>query len=182
MDELANIFSKDKAIQGNAFMALMRESDQAVSWVYDAWDLLVETLGHENNRVRAIAGQLLCNLAKSDCENRIFEAFPALLALTKDPRFVTARHCLQSLWKVAILSPDHQRMVMEGLSERFTGCEQEKNGTLIRLDIIVNFQKIHSFTSDPGLISVAEKLILSESDQKYRKKYLKVLRAMDQGL
>jgi len=55
---------------------------------------MVESLTHMDNHVRAIAAQVLCNLARSDPENRILKDFDALLAVTKDERFVTARHCL----------------------------------------------------------------------------------------
>jgi hypothetical protein len=45
-------------------------------------------------RSRAIAAQVLCNLAKSDPKNRMAKDFQALLNVTKDERFVTARRVL----------------------------------------------------------------------------------------
>jgi hypothetical protein len=52
--------------------------------------------------------------------------------VTKDERFVTARHCLQSLWKVGVAGNKQRKIYMEGLERRVT----EKNGTLIRYDLI----------------------------------------------
>ena len=45
---------------------------------------------------------MLANLTKSDPEKRILKDFDALLSVTKDERFVTARHTMQSIWKVAL--------------------------------------------------------------------------------
>ncbi len=63
----------------------------------------------------------------------------ALLTVTKDERFVTARHCRQSLWKVGAAGKRQQEMVVKGLERRFKECISKKNRTLIRYDIIVNF-------------------------------------------
>ena len=42
---------------------------------------------------------------------RMLKDFDKLLAVTKDERFVTARHCLQSLWKVGAAGPEQRRTV-----------------------------------------------------------------------
>ena len=69
--------------------------------------------------MRAIAAQVLCNLAKSDPEQRMLRDFPALLAVTKDKRFVTARHTLQALWKVGLAGQVQRQMLVDGLAGRF---------------------------------------------------------------
>lgn len=94
---LDNIRSKDRALQNKAFTYILNATEKPVDWAYEAWDDLVKDLRHKDNHVRAIAAQILCNLAKSDPQNRMVKDFPALLAVTKDERFVTARHCMQSL-------------------------------------------------------------------------------------
>ena len=104
-----NIRSADRTAQGEAFQALMAASDEPVVWAYDAWDELLADLRDQDNRVRAIAAQVLCNLAKSDPKGRMLKDFDALLAATKDERFVTARHCMQSLWKVGVAGPKQQK-------------------------------------------------------------------------
>jgi hypothetical protein len=53
--------------------------------------------------------------------------FGALLKVTKDARFVTARHCLQSLWKVAAAGRQQQKLVVDGLAGRFRECAAEKD-------------------------------------------------------
>jgi hypothetical protein len=77
---------------------------------------MVETLRHKDNRRRAIAAQILCNLAKSDPKQRMLKDFDALLTVTKDERFVTARHCMQSLWKVGVAGKDQQQKLVDGLA------------------------------------------------------------------
>jgi hypothetical protein len=49
----------------------MDATDDPVVWAYEVWACVVSDLRHKDNHVRAIAGQLLCNLAKSDPELRI---------------------------------------------------------------------------------------------------------------
>jgi hypothetical protein len=62
-------------------------TNEEVDWAYEIWDLLKKDLTHPDNHQRAIAAQLLCNLAKSDPEGRILGDFFALMEVTKDNRF-----------------------------------------------------------------------------------------------
>src|SRR6476646_3844334 len=103
LTNLDNIYSKDTVLQNKAYEFLMETTDQPVDWTYEVWDKLVETLRDKDNHRRAIAAQLLGNLAAhSDPEKRILRDFEKLLAVTKDERFVTARHCLQNMWKIGL--------------------------------------------------------------------------------
>src|SRR5512135_553691 len=108
------IYSTDRQLQGQAFTAVLAATNQPVDWAYEVWDELVAGLRHPDNHVRAISAQLLCNLAKSDPEKRTLKDFEALLNVTKDERFVTARHCLQSLWKVGVAGRDQQDLLVQG--------------------------------------------------------------------
>ena len=112
---LDNLHSEDGDTRFKAMNAILKMTDERVDWANAAWDGLLKQLRHENNHERAIAAQVLCNLAKSDTENRMAKDFAALLAVTKDERFVTARHCLQSLWKVGAAGKKLQKIVVDGL-------------------------------------------------------------------
>ncbi|HEX7587658.1 MAG TPA: hypothetical protein VF478_05020, partial [Anaerolineae bacterium] len=112
-----------------------------------------------------------CNLAKSDPRNRIFKDLPALLALTKDERFVTARHCMQSLWKVGVVGEKQQEKLVKGLTVRFTECIKEKNCTLIRYDILTSLRNVYDAVKDERIRKKALELIEMEKEAKYRKKY-----------
>lgn len=173
---LDNLRSEDKAVQNEAFLTILKATDQPVDWAYDVWDELVEDLHHKDNRLRAIATQVLCNLAKSDPENRMLKDFAALLAVTKDERFVTARHCLQAIWKVGVVGKKQQKKVVDGLAGRFRECSVEKNCTLIRYDIIQDFRKLYDEVKDDKIKAKALDLIETEDDLKYRKKYTGVWR------
>jgi hypothetical protein len=94
---VANLRSEDRDLQNQAFSYILRETEQPVDWAYEIWDQLVEGLRHKDNHVRAISAQILANLAKSDPKHRMQKDFPALMAVTKDEKFVTARHTLQSI-------------------------------------------------------------------------------------
>ena len=163
--------SSDKEIQTQAFFSIMAETEQPVDWAYEVWDGLVADLHHKDNRRRAIASQILCNLAKSDPENRMLSDFPALLHVTRDERFVTARHCLQAIWKVGVVGQPQQQLVMDGLAGRYAECITEKNGTLIRYDIVDDLRKMYDVLEDETIKTLALKLIETEDDLKYRKKY-----------
>src|SRR5260221_8355511 len=84
--------------QNYAFQSLLKATDSPVGWAYEVWEDLLRTLVDGDNRQRSIAAQVLSNLAKSDPKERMLKDLAALVKVTKDERFVTARHCLQSLW------------------------------------------------------------------------------------
>jgi hypothetical protein len=174
---LDQLHSPDSDLQNQAFSTLMGETDRPVDWAYDAWDELVRTLGHDNNRLRAIAAQILCNLAKSDPENRMRRDFARLLAGTKDERFVTARHTLQSLWKVGAAGTEQRELVMGGLEGRYRECVTEKNATLIRYDILQGMRNLYEAVKDEAIRERAMELIEAEADPKYRKKYASLWRS-----
>ncbi len=167
---LDNIRSEDGQLQNKAYFALMDATEKPVDWAYDAWDELVDRLTHNDNHVRAISSQILTHLAKSDPKGRIFKDFDKLLNVTKDERFVTARHCMQSLWKVAVVGKKQQVLYMDGLSKRFEECVTEKNGKLIRYDILVSMRNVYNEVGDESIREKAQALIASEKDVKNQKK------------
>ena len=168
---LDNIRSEDRELQNQAFTHILKATEKPVAWAYEAWDDLVKDLHHKDNHVRAIAAQVLCNLAKSDPQNRMLKDFPALLAVTKDERFVTARHCMQSLWKVGVAGEKQRKKLVDGLEGRFKECVTEKNCTLIRYDITQSLRNVYDAVKDEKIKEKALELIETEEDLKYRKKY-----------
>ncbi len=120
------------------------------------------------------ATQVLANLAKSDSKQRMLKDFEAILAVTKDEKFVTARHTLQALWKVGAAGKKQQKLVVERLADRFRECAAEKNCTLIRYDIIEGLRKLYDEVQDEKIREKALELIETEEDGKYRKKYATV--------
>lgn len=169
--QLANLWSADRDLQSKAFLAITAATDTPVDWAYDVWDDAVANLSHKDNHNRAIAAQVLCNLAKSDPLHRMLEDFSALLAVTRDDRFVTARHCLQALWKVGAAGPRQQALLLAGLESRFRECSAEKNCTLIRYDILQGFRHLYDTNHDERVRAKALELIETEPDPKYKKKY-----------
>ncbi|HYW10419.1 MAG TPA: hypothetical protein VE871_00645 [Longimicrobium sp.] len=162
----------DKDAQNAAYTFLMEATAGPVDWAYEAWDEVVAMLRQSSNRVRAIASQLLSNLAAaSDPDRRILGDLDTLIEVTKDERFVTARHCLQSLWKVGAAGDAQRDAVVAGLGRRFADCASEKNCTLIRYDIVQVLRKMHDAAPDASVSQAARALIETEADLKYRKKY-----------
>jgi hypothetical protein len=91
-DEVADLWGADRQRQNAAYASLMEATDVPVDWAHDTWDEVVANLTHADNHNRAIAGQLLCNLAAHDPTDRILGDLDALMKVTKDERFVTAVH------------------------------------------------------------------------------------------
>ena len=168
---LKNLVGEDKELRYQAFLFLLEVTEKPVDWAYDVWDEMVARLSHPDNHQRAISAQILCSLAKSDPQNRMLKDFAALLAVTRDERFVTARHSLQALWKIGAAGASQRQMVVDGLAHRFQECVTEKNCTLIRYDILQGLRSLYDQTRDEAVRERALALIETEDDLKYRKKY-----------
>jgi hypothetical protein len=91
--------------------------------------------------------------------------------VTRDERFVTARHCMQALWKVGVAGKPQQKVYLEGMETRFNECISEKNCTLIRNDIAQSLRNVYDLVKDESIHQKALALIETEPDLKYRKKY-----------
>lgn len=161
----------DRARQQQAFFEIIEATNRPVDWAYEVWDEMLVNLSHRDNHRRSIAAQVLSNLAKSDPEERMLKDFDALLAVTKDRAFVTARHSLQSLWKVGAAGKVLQERLVDSLASRFSESMAEKHGTLIRYDIIQGLRNLYDEVKDETIRQKALELIESEEDLKYRKKY-----------
>jgi hypothetical protein len=168
---LADLWGADRQRQNAAYTSLMETTSVPVPWAHDAWDEVVANLGHTDNHNRSIAAQLLCNLAAHDRTGRILGDLDALLKVTRDERFVTARHSLQSLWKVGLGGDAQRRAVVAALDQRYREGAAEKNATLIRNDIIEGLRRLYDAVGDPEVETTARALIDLETDPKYRRKY-----------
>jgi hypothetical protein len=169
-----NLQSEDKDKQYEAFNYILAATNEKVNWAYDVWDQLKEDLTHPDNHQRSRAAQFLCSLAKSDPEKRMLEDFPTVWEVTKDKKFVTARHSLQSIWKVGLAGTEQKEMVIESFVDRFINGVDEKNYTLIRFDMIQGLRNLYDKIKDKEIEQVALDLIEKEADPKYKKKYANV--------
>lgn len=169
---LHDLRSPDKELQNQSYQALLKATEGPVDWAYEVWDGLLRTLEDGDNRQRSIAAQVLSNLAKSDPKRRMLKDLAALLRVTKDERFVTARHCLQSLWKVGAAGDPQRKALLNGLAVRFVECASEKNCTLIRHDILVVLRHVYDLSGDEQIRATSERLMDTEPNLKHRKKYV----------
>lgn len=174
---LKELLLRDGTVNFDEFNELMSATDQPVGWAYAVWDDLLRALRSKDGHRRSASAQMLCNLAKSDPENRMITDFDKVFAITRDAKFVTARHTLLAVWRVGVVGDAHRAMVMNRLADRFADCSEEKNATLLRYDIIVNLFKIYEATGDETVKQTALALIERETNPKYRKKYAGVWRA-----
>lgn len=168
--------SADKDERYEAYQNILNATDQKVDWAYEVWNQLLEDLTHKDNHQRSRAAQYLANLAKSDPEMRIMKDFPKLWEVTKDEKFVTARHSLQSIWRVGIAGAPQKEMVMEYMVERFEKGTDEKNFTLIRNDILQNMRNLYDHFNEESIQQTALDLIDTVDDKKYKKKYMNIFK------
>lgn len=172
--EFKQLKAIDKEAQYNAYLNILKATDKEVDWAYDVWDQLIEDLTDPDNHQRSRAAQFLANLAKSDPQQRMLNDFQKIWDVTYDERFVTARHTLQSIWKVGLESPKLKEMVITEMAHRFKNCTDEKNYTLIRSDIIQNMKKLYDRLNDEEIKQTTLDLIEIVEDKKYKKTYLNI--------
>ncbi|MDL4839901.1 hypothetical protein [Aquibacillus rhizosphaerae] len=168
--------SGDKNERYESYQYILKVTDHKVDWVYEVWDQLLEDLTHKDNHQRSRAAQYLANLAISDPEMRIMKDFPKLWEVTKDEKFVTARHSLQSIWKVGIAGTTQKEMVMDYMVARFKNGTDKKNYTLIRNDILQNMRNLYDHFNDMTIKQTALDLIDIVDDKKYKKKYIDIFK------
>ena len=177
-----NLHADSAEVQYKAFCDLIEATDKPVDWAYEVWDELVANLKDKDPHERARAAQFLNGLAKSDPKGRMLKDFDSVMAVTRDEKFVTARHALQSTWKVGLAGKKQQKLVVDRLAGRFRECAAEKNCTMIRYDIEVALRKLYDAVAasnqpaDESIRAKALELIETEPDLKYRKKYAGVWR------
>ena len=166
--------SPDKDAQYAAFTNLLIIIKKEVEWAYDVWDQFVQDLTHRDNHKRSRVAQFLAHLAISDPEKKMLHDFPALWAVTKDPKFVTARHSLQSIWRVGLAGDEQLELILSHFADRFTHGAEEKNYTLIRYDMIQGLRNLYDEINSEEIKQLALDLIAIEEDPKYQKKYASV--------
>ncbi len=169
-----NLNSPDKNAQYDAYNQIIAATEQPVDWAYEVWDQLNDDLDDNDNHRRSRAAQFLAHLAISDPEKRILEDFPAIWNVTYDQKFVTARHSLQSIWRIALAGSEQKEMVLKPLVDRFHTCKEEKNGTLIRNDILHGLRNVYDEMNEDDIKQIAMELIETVTDAKYKKKYLAI--------
>ncbi len=169
-----NLRDENKDVQYEALMKLFDITKKKVDWAYEVWDAMLKDIKEGDNHQRSRAAQFLCNLAKSDPKKRILKDFPTVWSVTKDKKFVTARHSLKSIWKIALAGTEQKELVLITLADRFITSTDEKNYTLIRYDIIESLRKLYDEIKDEQVKHLALDLIEKEKDQKYKKKYASV--------
>lgn len=173
-DLFEDLQSKDRNSQYEAYTKILAETKEEVEWAYDVWEQLKEDLDHVDPHRRSRSAQFLAYLAISDPEERILTDFPKLWAVTKDEKFVTARHSLQAIWRVGLAGHEQKELVVSQLVDRFHNCIKEKNYTLIRYDIIQGLRYLYDNVNDTQIKQRALDLIETEEESKYRKKYTKL--------
>jgi hypothetical protein len=178
-DTFGDLWVADRDQQNEAYRSLLEDTEGGADWAGEVWDDVVGHLDDDNHN-RSIAAQIMVNLGVG-LPDRLVDDFGALTAVTYDDRFVTARHALQSLWRVGTIGPRHRDLLIDFLRQRFDDASKDKNTTLIRADIIELLARLHAAEHDEVVGDVADELIAAEDDDKYRAKYATIWRRTSGG-
>ena len=173
IEELA---STDDKTRLDALQTLLKLTETKVNWVYEVWDHLLEKLENENSYQRSIGILLLCNLAKSDTEDRLSTALDRLLIHTRDEKFITSRQCIQNIWKAGATNKANREKVLKHLEKRFTECVNEQHYNLLRQDIIQSMVLLNNEERDDQISIKVQTLTAKEQNLKYRKQYESLLK------
>lgn len=73
---------------------------------------MLADLTDEDNHQKSRSAQYLANQAKSGPENRMLSDLPKFWEVTKDDKFVTARHSLQAIWKAGLADDPLKEKIM----------------------------------------------------------------------
>jgi hypothetical protein len=151
--------STDDTIRMGALQTILKLTDQKVDWIYEVWDELFEKLKSDNSFQRSIGIMAICNLAKSDTQDRLSGCLNLLLAHSRDGKFITSRQCIQNTWKVAATGWQAQDKILDHLKKRFRECKNETHYNLIRADGIQSIRSLYDVTKDTTLLARAQMLI-----------------------
>jgi hypothetical protein len=171
-----NIESKDDKIRYAAFQELLRITETPVTWVYDKWFVLTGKLASGNSYQRSIGLLLLANLCKSDTENRFGEILGLYFSFFEDEKFITARQCIQNVWKIAIVNGSYQKKVIGQLESSYSENKHlSPHGNLIKQDIISSLLQIYKHSHDESVRDKMQELIGAETDAKLQKTLSKLV-------
>jgi hypothetical protein len=146
-----------------------------VDWFASYREVLLKKLADENSYQRSIAAMLLCNLAKSARSGELDGILDAMLPLADDEKFITQRQYLQNIWKAAVADGACRDRIVRQMIEEFNVSAARKHCNLLRLDIMSTMIQILRHEDTEDLRNAIGAMIDSETDEKSRKKYLKML-------
>lgn len=171
IDKLGSADNKERF---EALQKLLAATEQPVDWFPEAADSLTAKLDDPNFFQCSVGVQMLCNLAKND-RGEYTSILPGILKVLNSESFIARRQTIQNLWKIAIVKPEYAAAIETALTEKYRACLKEEHPNLIRIDIISTLCGIVQKTGDKALAKTVETLIAEESDEKNRKKMMKLL-------
>jgi hypothetical protein len=175
-----DLLSKNNKIRFAAFKEVHALTDKKVIWIYDRWFELVEKISSENSYQRTIGLTLLANLCKSDDENRFSKIIDAYLEHLDDEKFITARLCIQAVWKIALVNDRLRRKIIDSLEQSYWGnIHLKTHGNLIRQDIVTSLNQIFQNTKDKEVINLVLRIAAEETDDKIIKKLNALVKKSD---
>jgi hypothetical protein len=172
--------SKDDKIRYPAFKKLQEVTEKKVTWIYDKWFTLTEKLESDNSHQRTIGLTLLANLSKSDEELWIAKIIDKYLEHFDDEKFITARLCIQAVWKIALVNDRLRRKIINSLEQSYwRNIHLKTHGNLIRQDIVASLDQIFQNTKDKEVINLVLRIAAEETDDKIIKKLNALVKKSD---
>jgi hypothetical protein len=113
-------------------------------------DIFIKKLQSDNSYQRSIGLMLIASNAKWDKENKIDSIFNLYLSLTMDEKPITARQCLQSIYKILPFKENLWKVIVEKLINIDILKFKDTMRKSITLDIIsvLNYIKNEEYNSE----------------------------------
>lgn len=170
--------SKDNNARYEAFKKLFELTEQKVDWIYDYWQTLVDMLSSRNSFHRSIGLLLIANLTRSDSEDKFSDIADRYLTFLEDEKFITARLCLQNVWRIAVNKEAYRVIISDALKSAYSrNIHLKRNQNLIKQDVIFSLAKIAGFYKDEILSNEIEIIVKNETDKKTLKGLREILNA-----
>ena len=166
---------KDDTARYSAFQEMLKITEAKVEWFDQYKKVFVDKLSDENSYQRSIGVMLLCNLAKNDKKHAFKSILNILMPLIDDDKFITQRQYIQNIWKVAIVEKEYKDIIVKQLEKEFNNCITKKHYNLLRLDILSSMINIMDYERSEDIRNIIGEMINNETDEKSKKKYLKML-------
>jgi hypothetical protein len=173
------LINPDIMVYYHCFYVVTRASQDRPDLFYPYWEALVPLLKHKNSYHRDIALTILANLTAIDDEDRFTGVFADYFEHIKDPKFMTARCCIQNSLKIIRYKPKQSDRIIEFLLDIDQRCHYpEKQKALLKCDVLEVLSEVYQDVADKPEIAAFIKAQVVSLSPKTKKKAKELIREL----
>ena len=154
----------------HSYNILAKASELKPELFYNYWNDFASLLNHDNSYHRDFGLTLIANLTKVDTENKFSSVSDDYFKCINDPKFMTARHCIQNTAKILTNKSALNADILDILLNIDELCNfSKKQKALLKSDAITVFDKLYNQISDNERMNKFVKVELDSISPKTRK-------------